>query len=605
MGSVKQINLRLVSQRSFIFSAVIFFFLFILLVRLFQLQIIQGANYRKISEENRTQIIFNQAPRGDIFDRNGKPLVSNHPSFTLTFTPDFFPKSKSLSEVASKLAKTLDVDSSIILQKLEKARLYPFESSRIKANIKREVAFYISERNLEFPGFNIHTEPIRNYLYDTLASHIIGYVGEISKEQVLLLQEERYKLGDLIGKAGIERIYDTYIRGKDGGTSIEVSAAGKQVRILKNMESVRGHDIVLTIDSDLQRIAEEAFSGYEGSIVIMEPSSGEILALVSNPGFNPNMFLTSLTRRQLYYLFRSSKKPLFNRSIQAQYAPASVFKIITAIAALEEGVVSPKDKFFCSGEYKVGKQERIFRCWKKEGHGNVDMIEAIAKSCDIYFYQLGLLLGVGNLPRYAREFGLGKITGVDLPGEKAGIVPDRAWKKKVLGEGWWDGDTLNMAIGQGYLWVTPLQIANLLSSVANEGTLFYPSLVKKIISREGEVLKEFSPKLAKKINLKPDTWEIIKKGLRRTITEGTGQTAYISKLSIAGKTGTGQNPHGEDHAWFAGFAPVNKPELAFVVFVEHGGHGGVVAAPIAREILSRYYGLKEERRTVNTRDVKD
>ncbi len=605
MGSVKQSNLRLMSQRSFIFSVVIFLFLFILLVRLFQLQIIQGANYRKVSEENRTQIIFNQAPRGDIFDRNGKLLVSNHPSFTLTFTPDFFPESKSLSKTASSLSRILKVDSSLILQKLERARLYPFKSSRIKTNIKREIAFYISERNLEFPGFNIHTEPIRNYLYDGLASHVIGYVGEISKQQILLLQQERYKLGDLIGKAGIERIYDTYLRGKDGGTSIEVSAAGKQVRILKSVESMRGNDIVLTIDSELQRIAEEAFSGYEGSIVIMEPNSGDILALVSNPGFNPNMFLGSLTRRQLNYLLRSNKKPLFNRSVQAQYAPGSVFKIITVIAALEEGVVSAKDKFVCEGEYKVGKQERIFRCWKKEGHGKVNMIDAIAKSCDIYFYQLGLLLGVGNLPRYAREFGLGKITGVDLLGEKAGIVPDRAWKKKVLGEGWWDGDTLNMAIGQGYLWVTPLQMANLLSTVANEGNLFSPRLVKKIVSRKGELIKEFKPQLMKKIDLKPDTWELLNKGLRRTITKGTGQAAYISKLSIAGKTGTSQNPQGEDHAWFAGFCPLNKPELAFVVFVEHGGHGGVVAAPIAREILVRYYGLKEKKKAVNVRDVRD
>ena len=605
MGSVKQSNLRLMSQRSFIFSVVIFLFLFILLVRLFQLQIIQGANYRKVSEENRTQIIFNQAPRGDIFDRNGKLLVSNHPSFTLTFTPDFFPESKSLSKTASSLSRILKVDSSLILQKLERARLYPFKSSRIKTNIKREIAFYISERNLEFPGFNIHTEPIRNYLYDGLASHVIGYVGEISKQQILLLQQERYKLGDLIGKAGIERIYDTYLRGKDGGTSIEVSAAGKQVRILKSVESMRGNDIVLTIDSELQRIAEEAFSGYEGSIVIMEPNSGDILALVSNPGFNPNMFLGSLTRRQLNYLLKSNKKPLFNRSVQAQYAPGSVFKIITVIAALEEGVVSAKDKFVCEGEYKVGKQERIFRCWKKEGHGKVNMIDAIAKSCDIYFYQLGLLLGVGNLPRYAREFGLGKITGVDLLGEKAGIVPDRAWKKKVLGEGWWDGDTLNMAIGQGYLWVTPLQMANLLSTVANEGNLFSPRLVKKIVSRKGELIKEFKPQLMKKIDLKPDTWELLNKGLRRTITKGTGQAAYISKLSIAGKTGTSQNPQGEDHAWFAGFCPLNKPELAFVVFVEHGGHGGVVAAPIAREILVRYYGLKEKKKAVNVRDVRD
>ncbi|MFH1783972.1 MAG: penicillin-binding protein 2 [bacterium] len=605
MKSILEQKLRLVPQRLIVFAIIILIAFFIMFVRLFQLQIIKGASYRKVSEENRTQITFTQAPRGNIFDNDGKLLVGNKPSFTLTFTPDFFSRDLSISRVSEKLSYFLKTDSQKLLKNLEQANLYPFKSSRIKTDIDRDVAFYISERHNEFPGFSIQVEPIRDYKYLDFASHVIGYMGEISRDQMFKLETEIYRMGDLIGKSGVERVHDALIRGKDGGTAIEVSAAGKQVRVLQHINSQRGNDVMLSIDFELQRIAEEVMGNKHGSIVFIDPSSGAIRALVSKPDFDPNVFLRPLESEQARYLLRSNDKPLFNRATQAQYAPGSVFKIITAIAALEEGVLSPKDTFECTGEFKVGKQERIFRCWKEEGHKKVNMIKGLGESCDVYFYNVGLMLSRGTLPRYARYFGLGDETGIDLPGEKKGIVPDRAWKKKLLNEGWWDGDTVNMSIGQGYLWVTPLQMANLVAAVANGGDVWQPYLVKEIISPDGKILQETEPKLKRKITIKPDTWKVIKEGMRYAVTKGTAQAVNMRKLPIAAKTGTAENPQGEDHAWFAGYAPFDKPELAFVVFVEHGGHGGVVAAPIAREILDRYYGLEEQKKAVDTREVRD
>ncbi|MFH1238671.1 MAG: penicillin-binding protein 2 [bacterium] len=598
-------QLKSISARSVIFSAIVFFFFFILLVRLFYLGIIKGNNYRKISEENRTRIIFTPAPRGDIFDRHGKVLVTNHPAFTLTYTPVLSSGSASLAEVAPKLAGILDLDRNELLNQLETAELYPFQSVRIKTNLSRQDAFYISELNLDFPGFNIQVEPVRNYLYNDLASHLLGYIGEISREELENQDREDYKLTDLIGKTGVERFYDAYIRGTDGGTSVEVSASGRQTRILNKVEPVRGDDIVLTIDLGLQRIVEEIFADYRGSVIIMDPNNGDILALVSKPGFNPNFFLPPINKREISYLLTSSRLPLFNRAIQAQYAPGSIFKIITATAGLQEGVINPQDTFLCTGSYTMEGYNRVFNCWKKEGHGNINLINAMAQSCDVYFYQLGLKLGMGNLPKYAKEFGLGKVTGIELPGEKGGIIPDRAWKKRVLHEGWWDGDTLNMAIGQGYLWVTPLQMVNMVSTVANEGNLFSPHIVKRIISPEGVVVQEFEPEVKKKIPLRPETLRVLKRGMAEAVNRGTAQAAYSRKLNIAGKTGTAQNPQGQDHAWFVGFCPADKPQLAFVVFVEHGGHGGVVCAPIIKKILTRYYGLEEEQRQINITEVAD
>ncbi len=605
MNLLQRKGLKSISKRFLIFSIIIFFFFFILLARLFFLQLVQGANYRQISEENRTQIVFKPAPRGNIFDRNGKLLVTSHPNFVLTFTPILSSKSQSLAEVSSKLSEILKWDSSYVLERIDKGGTYPFQSIRIKNDLSRDEAFSILERNLDFPGFDVQVESKRDYLYGDLAAHIIGYLGKISKNEMQNLEIEEYKADDLIGKSGIERVYNGYIKGKNGGTCIEVSANGQKLRILNYVEPLPGNDIILTIDSDLQRIAEKVFAVYTGSIIIMDSETGDILTLISNPSFNPNVFLDYLGEKQINYLLKSNQKPLFNRAIQAQYAPGSIFKIIAIISALEEGIVSPRDMFFCGGSYTVEGYNRVFKCWKKEGHKNVDMNKAIAESCDVYFYQVGLRLRVGTLPKYAKAFGLGKLTGIDLPGEREGIIPDRAWKKKTLHEEWWEGDTINMSIGQGYLWVTPLQMANLVNAVANEGKLFYPHIVKRIISSEGEIIKEFEPKLIKEIPLKSDTWRILKKGMVDTITKGTGQAAYCDRLPVAGKTGTAQNPQGNDHAWFVGFYPVDKPKLTFVIFVEHGGHGGVVAAPIAKEILTKYYGIKAESRNINTMDVID
>ncbi|MBI5554535.1 MAG: penicillin-binding protein 2 [Elusimicrobia bacterium] len=561
-----------------------FVFLFL---RLFYIQVLNGRYFRRVADENRIQRFYQKASRGQIYDRYQKLLAVNMPSFVVSFT-SYSLNQQEIERISRELAGILNLSFQEVKTKTFSS-LQPLDPVIIAADISREQALTIIERKASLPGVNVSIEPKRQYPEGNLACHVIGYVGELNLEEYKDLKDVGYRIGDRIGKTGLEAYYDKLLKGDHGEQQIEISASGRQLRLLRETASLGGNDLELTIDAEVQRLVQDALQGVNGAAVVMNPRTGEVIALASSPVFDPNIFLRPITRGEFQYLFKNRGRPLFNKAIQAQYPPGSGFKIITTAAGLQEGFIIPEEKLECIGEMILGTYNQVFKCWKKDGHGKVSLASALAQSCDVYYYQLGFRLGVTRVAGYAKNFGLGSLTGIDLPSEKKGIVPDRDWKRKAVKEAWYDGDTLNMCIGQGYLWVTPLQMANIFSAVANDGPYYRPKVVKRIISPGGKVCHDFFLEEQGLVELDRKNWQIIKQGLEDAVTFGTGRQAYIKGLRVAGKTGTAQNPQGIDHAWFGCLAPVDNPQIVVVVFVEHGGHGGVVAAPIARRILEGYF----------------
>ncbi len=579
--------LALRKKKVIVLSVIIILGFVFLFLRLFSMQVLRGRYFRRISDENRIQRFYQKAPRGQIYDRRHKLLAINTPSFVVSFT-SYSLNQQEIEQISRELAGILNLSFQEVKTKTFSS-LQPLDPVIIATDISREQALTIIERKASLPGVNVSIEPKRQYPEGDLACHVIGYVGELTLEEYKDLRSVGYRIGDKIGKTGLEAYYDKMLKGDHGEQQIEISATGRQLRLLRETAPLGGNDLELTIDADMQRLVQDVLQGINGAAIVMNPRTGEVIALASSPGYNPNIFLRPVTRGEFQYLFKNRGRPLFNKAIQAQYPPASGFKIITTAAGLQEGFVIPEEKLECTGEMTLGTYNQVFRCWKKDGHGKISLATAIAQSCDVYFYQLGLRLGVTRIANYAKKFGLGSRTGIDLPSEKKGIVPDREWKRKAVKEAWYDGDTLNMCIGQGYLWVTPLQMANIFSAVANDGPYYRPKIVKRVISPRGEIYHDFFPEEQGVVELDRKNWHIIKQALEETVTLGTGRHVYIKGLRVAGKTGTAQNQQGIDHAWFGCLAPVDNPQIVVVVFVEHGGHGGVVAAPLARRILEGYF----------------
>ncbi len=572
-------------NRIFLFMCLLVFIFFVLYLRLFQLQIIDRQYFKKISKENCIQILFQQAPRGTILDRKGKILAGNRSAFSLLFSPFNLSDSdieKSVDKINNILGEDKNKDN--FIRKIAFQKRYPFTYACLMRNIGRKKMFQFAEEKLNIPGINIQTETVRFYPRKNFASHVLGYIGEINANE-LMRRGDECRQGNVVGKIGLEKVYDSELRGVEGGKQIEVDVLGRELRVLREIIPAKGNTLMLTIDNRLQILAEDALGDAAGAIVILDPRNGEVLSLVSKPDFDSNIFTVPLNAKEWNYFFISPDYPLLNRAIQAQYAPGSVFKILVTLAALEEKKINLNDTSFCKGFLTCGKEERVFRCWKRDGHGRQNLIQAVANSCDVYFYEMGLKMGVRNISEYARKFGLGKKTGIDLPSEKKGLVPSPEWKKKKIGNSWFDGDTLNFSIGQGYLLVTPLQMANLVCAVVNGGKLYRPYVVKKIFNDKNNLIKKIKPYKIKDIEISDNTLKFIKKSLKETVEKGTGRGAYVENLSVGGKTGTAENPHGENHAWFVCFAPVEDPQIVICVLVEHGGSGGAVAAPVARKIL--------------------
>ncbi len=574
----------------YFFYFVIFSF-FILWFCLFYLQIIRGKYFYQISEKNRRQVYLQRAPRGIIYDRYGRILADNGPLSGLFFSAENL-DSETLKGTVKRLSGLLGFEEEKIWQKIKTEERSLVK--RLKEGLSREEMFKVEENRTNLPGVNLQIEPRRRYPYGALAGHLLGYLGKINQEELDRLFLEGYRQDDLLGKSGLEHTYDQYLRGEPGGIEIEVDAQRRERRIIRNFSSLLGKNLFLTVDSELQKVCEEELKSRKknGAIIVLEPQTGEILALVSLPGYDPNLFTGLNNQKEVTRLLSDPQLPLFNRTLQGLYPPGSVFKIITAICALEEKKIDLKEEMFCSGSFSLGK--RVFRCWKPEGHGCVSFLSALTHSCDVYFYQLGLRCGVDLLEKYAKKFGLDNLSQIDLPGEKKGLVPGRSWKRKYCASPWYEGDTVNLSIGQGYVLLTPLAAANLAAILANRGKLYRPHLVKKIVDEENNTLLEMQPQEIFALDLKVETWEILNQGLKEAVLQGTGRAASLPGIDIAGKTGTGENPAGGDHAWFIGYAPAENPKIAFAIFVEHGGRGGVAAAPIAQKIVLTALEKKEK-----------
>jgi len=570
---------------------------FVLVFRLFFLQVVRAQTYRRLSEENRIRVIPVDAPRGHVLDRNGNVLVCNRPSYVASIVPF---KLRQMERTIETLAAFLGMEPGQISDRLNESRQRRFEPLKIKRDIDFQTLAVLQEHKLDLPGVIYQVEPRREYLYGDLAAHLLGTVGEISSAELSELRSSKYRHGSLIGKGGLEKQYERFLRGDDGVQYVEVSAVGREIGPLPNrpaMEARPGNDLVLTIDLALQQTAEIALSdSAAGALVALDPSSGEILAMVSRPAFDPNLFSSVITESTWQALNEDPGHPLLNRAIQSTYPPGSILKVLTAAAGLEAGVITEHTRFSpCTGAFKYG--DRWFGCWQSWGHGSLSLVGALAQSCDVYFYQLGLKVGLDRWSEFASSCGMGTALGVDLAGEARGLVPDREFFNDHYGRrNWGPGVLLNLAIGQGENLATPLQMASLMAAIGNEGTIYRPHLVREIRSLSGKSLDQ-SPEVIGQLPISPEHIRLLKKGLLAVVhnRQGTGRQAAVPGFEIGGKTGTAQNPHGEDHAWFAAFAPLERPRIAVAVIVEHGGHGGAVAAPIAGRVMEAYLRGNEAR----------
>ena len=560
-------------------------------LRLAYLQLIRGRAFERASENNHTQILVERAPRGRILDRNGEVLADDQPVFVALFSPLGLDP-QVFEPLAQRLSNILNIQGPE-LQKRIFAAVRAKSMMRISDRLNRAQAFQVLQDRIHLPGISLTIEEQRYYPKGETASHVLGYVGEITDDELDQFAEQGYHGGDWIGKSGLERLYDPSLHGQDGGFLIEVDARGRQVRVIRHVLPQAGKDLVLTLDQKVQELAEKELheTGHPGAAVVMNPQTGELYALASSPGFDPNLFMPlgdSVARQQL---LSDPNLPLYNRTIQALYPPGSTFKIITSLAALESGSFDPDKKIYCDGTYTIGNEGRVFHCWKPHGHGWVDFKKAVAESCDVYFYQVGSDLGPEAIEEMAKHFGLGAVTGVDLPHEKKWELPF-AYKTKHR-QHWQGGDTLNYAIGQGALQVTPLQMANVVSMVANRGDLWQPFLVSES-QRFGQFVEHLgSPKLINHIVLSDKSWALLHDAMDDVVAHGTGVAAQIKDTVVAGKTGTSQTTKGKEHAWFVAYAPEEKPRVSCAVVVEHGGHGGVAAAPIAHDLIAMVLEAKE------------
>jgi penicillin-binding protein 2 len=576
----------------------------ILFVRLYYLQIIEGPEFRRQSQNNCVRLQGIPPARGLILDRDGVLVVENRPCFNVSIVPR---EAKNPKRVVHKLADLLDILPETIFARLAEARgLRSFKPVLLRRDVSRDVVAIIEANKLDLPGIVITVEPTRHYVEGKRASHLLGYLGEISREELKSGYFPDNRIGDFIGKFGVEKAYGHYFYGKRGAQQIEVNALGLITRVLETDEAIPGNNIYLTSDIGLQRKAEALLSGKVGTAVAMDPSNGHILAMASSPAFDPNMFVEGMTYDTWNDLVSNEFRPMENKAIQGQYPPGSTYKIVTAAAGLEEGVITEHTRLFCPGFYRYG--DRTFRCWKRGGHGFMNITDALAQSCDVFYYQVGERLGVDRLAKYAKAFGLGSPTGVDLDKEAKGLVPTSGWKLIRMGVPWQGGETLSVAIGQGFNLVTPIQMLSLISAVANGGTRYKPLVVGRIESSDGLLVKKQAPVPLGRLSASEKTLQIIQRGLTDAVNKptGTGWIARIAGVNVAGKTGTAQvvsmaedddnkeepveSTHfrHRDHAWFIAFAPVEEPRVAVAVLIEHGGHGSRAAGPIARQMIKTY-----------------
>ncbi|MBN1828161.1 MAG: penicillin-binding protein 2 [Deltaproteobacteria bacterium] len=567
--------------------------------RLWYLQILKGSELRQRSECNRIRTQEIKPMRGLVMDARRTILVDNHPSFDIAIIPE-----EATAAVAMDLGALLgespeNVSSQLLRMKGRK----PFMPVTMYRDVSMEKLAIAETNSIALPGVVTSIVPIRQYILGPVMAHVVGYVGEISGSELRKREDKGCRAGDITGKYGIENSFDDYLRGRHGGEQIEVNVRGRKLKVLGKAQALPGSNIVLTIDGELQKVCWDSFQERAGAVIAMDPRNGAVRALISKPSFDPNFFNRGISKLQWDKLLTDPLSPLQNKAIAGQYPPGSAFKIVVAAAALEMGIITPHTKIDCSGSYTVG--DRTFRCWKKEGHGSLDVYRAIGESCDVFFYIIGEQIGVDRLADYTRAFGFGFPTKIDLPGEKKGLVPTKKWKKKTLNQNWHRGETISLSIGQGFMLVTPLQLLSAYAAVANGGVIYRPRLLESIENADGSVLENCSTESLGTLPLKKSTIDILRRSLWGAVNEdwGTGKVLRRPDQTVCGKTGTAQviglpEEEGDrelnipyrlrDHAIFVCFAPYQDPEIALMVIVEHGGHGGSSAAPIARKIIDWY-----------------
>jgi penicillin-binding protein 2 len=577
-----------------------------LIARLLFLQVVDGERYSFLSENNRVRIKRIPGTRGMVVDRAGQLLVDSRPSFDLLFVAEDAEEPES---TLRQLARYLGRDEKELLTVFEENKKRPaFEEVVIGRDVDWATVVAVESHQLDLPGVTLRARPRRSYADGPIGAHVLGYLGEIGPKQLKTLKDQGYATGDEFGQYGLEKTWEDFLRGQSGGQQVEVDALGRRVRVLHEVTDIPGYTVHLTLDRQLQETAFEALKGKEGTIVTLDVNTGAILAMVSTPAFDPNIFARGIKSDEWQTLIKDRLRPLSNRAIQGQYPPGSTFKIIMAIAGLEEGVLQPESRISDPGYFVFGN--RSFRDWKKGGHGSVDLHRAIVESCDVYFYQAAQRIGVDRLATWARAFGLGERSGASLDDEKGGLVPDSEWKRKRYRQPWYPGETISIGIGQGYLTVTPLQLANMMAAVANGGILYRPRIVDKIESVDGTVAREYGPEKIRTIDVKSATLERVRSALADVVKSpaGTGGAARSSIVDIAGKTGTAQVVEmkggyvkteqlayfNRDHAWFVSYAPAQNPKIAVAVLVEHGGHGGDAAAPLAKKVIEKYMELQTQ-----------
>lgn len=566
----------------------------VLIGRAAYLQIYQGEYYAGLADGNRIRIVPSMAPRGTFYDRNGELLVTNRPGFSVSLLPLTAPIS---DDVSARLSDLLKVPTDEIKTKI--AGHSGFNPIRIKTDVTPDIVSIIEEQKSQYPGVVIEVTPIRDYILKQEGAHTFGYVSEINDTELEKMKDEGYKSGDIIGKFGIEKIYDKELRGENGGQQVEVDVSGKPVQILGRKEPVPGDDLELTIDIKLQQAAEKAvdeqltqIGAHAAAAVVMNPQTGEILAMVSRPAFDPNLFAHGISSKDWNQLNNNPYHPMDNKTITGEYPPGSTFKIVTGTAALTEGVVTPDEQIFDSGHHWIIPKGNA----DGEALGWLNFRSALAHSDNVYFYEMGNRLGIDRLEKYARMFGLGAKTGIDLPYEASGLVANRRYKEKNFDDGeWYLSETFDAAIGQGFNLVTPLQAAMVMGEIAADGKRYKPHVVNRIIAPDGSVVKDFQPELLSQLDVPEEDIKLVQDGLHDVTKYGTAASSFRGlTVDIAGKTGTAENSQGRDHGWFVAYGPFDNPNVVVAVIVENGGYGSQSAVPIGRKILEAAFGLNQD-----------
>lgn len=568
----------------------------ILFLRLWFLQLLQGDEMQQRSEHNRIRLQDLPPWRGMILDHQGQVLVANRPSFELAVVLEDV---ADIPLLAGRLARLLRLDPQQLTTQLQNGKKAGLHQVRVRTDLAWEEMARVETFQPELPGVLIQVQPKREYRHKGMACHVLGYLGEISDAQLKSGKLPDYKMGDYLGKCGVELAWEKYLRGQRGSRRIEVDAYGRELGQLDRVVPSPGANIFLTLDNRVQREAEACLEGQEGAIVALDPKTGRVLALASSPTYSQEAFERGLTTQEWQKINRDKAHPLENRTLKSQYPPGSTFKIVMAVAGLEEKVITPGTVINCAGTMPVGNHE--FRCWRKAGHGPMNLHRAMVHSCNIYFYEVGRRLGIERINEWSRRFGLGAPTGLDLDKEMPGLAPSPAWKKARFHQPWHEGETILVSIGQSYNLATPIQMARVVAAIANGGTVYKPYVVEKVESPAGEILYRAQPEVQSRLGASPATLEAVRQSLVGVVNDGTAKAARLPNIQVAGKTGTAQvvaidrdNPKKkrsrrmQDHAWFVAYAPAADPQVAVAVLVEHGGHGGEDAAPLARRVIKAH-----------------